>query len=75
MGFTANSKNKQRSDIRGIHESKVYQPRPNFVKDDNGVRLVDSDNTLNRWKNYFCQLLQLNDVNNVRQAETLTAEP
>jgi hypothetical protein len=30
---------------------------------------------LNRWKNYFCQLLNVHGVNDVRQTEIHTAEP
>jgi hypothetical protein len=30
---------------------------------------------LNRWKNYFCQLLNVHGVNDVRQTEIYTAEP
>jgi sorting nexin-29 len=30
---------------------------------------------LNRWKNYFCQLLNVHGVNDVRQTEINTAEP
>jgi hypothetical protein len=33
-----------------------YQPRNNLVKDENGDLLADS-HILNRWKNYFSQLL------------------
>jgi hypothetical protein len=29
----------------------------------------------NRWKNYFCQLLNVHGVNDVRQTEIHTAEP
>jgi hypothetical protein len=34
-----------------------YQPRHKIVKDENGDLLADSHNILNRWKNYFSQLL------------------
>jgi hypothetical protein len=30
-----------------------YQPRNNLVKDENGDLLAESNNILNRWKNYF----------------------
>jgi len=36
---------------------KGYQPRINFVKNDDDDLLSDSNNILNRFKNYFCQLL------------------
>jgi hypothetical protein len=54
-----NSKNKSIRDLcRGINEfKKGYQPRTNMVKAENGDLLADSHSILNRWKNYFCQLL------------------
>jgi hypothetical protein len=44
------------------------------VKDENGDLLVDSHDILNRWKNYFSQLLNVNNVSDVRQIEVHTAE-
>jgi hypothetical protein len=32
------------------------------VKDENGDLLADSHNILNRWKNYFSQLLKIHRV-------------
>jgi hypothetical protein len=46
-----------------------------MVKEENGDLLADSHSTLNRWKNYFCQLLSIRGVNDVRQTEIYTAEP
>jgi hypothetical protein len=43
------------------------------VKDENGDLLADSHNILNRWKNYFSQLLNLHNFSDVRQIHT--AEP
>jgi hypothetical protein len=37
--------------------------------------LADSHNILNRWKNYFCHLLNIMMYNDVRQTEMHTAEP
>jgi hypothetical protein len=37
------------------------------VKDENGDLLADSYNILNRWKNYFPQLLKVHNVSNVGQ--------
>jgi hypothetical protein len=51
-----------------------YQPRNNLGKDKNGDLLVDSLNILNRWENYFSQLLNVNNVSDVRQIEVHTAE-
>jgi hypothetical protein len=45
------------------------------VKDENGDLLVDSHNILNRWKNYFSQLLNVRNVRDVRQIEVHTTEP
>jgi hypothetical protein len=45
------------------------------VKDENGALLADSHNILNRWKNYFSQLLNVHRVSGVRQVEIHTAEP
>jgi hypothetical protein len=44
------------------------------VKDENGDLLADSHNILNRWKNYFSQLLNVHSVSDVRQIEVHTAE-
>jgi hypothetical protein len=45
------------------------------VKDENGDLLADSHNILNRWKNYFSQLLNVHNVSDVRQIEVHMAEP
>jgi hypothetical protein len=45
------------------------------VKDENGDLLADSNNILNRWKNYSPQLLTVHNVSDVRQIEVHTAEP
>jgi hypothetical protein len=42
------------------------------VKDENGDLLADSRNILNRWKNYFSQLLNVHNVSDVRQIEVHT---
>jgi hypothetical protein len=44
------------------------------VKDENGDLLADSHNILNRWKNYFSQLLNVHNVSDVRQIEVHMAE-
>jgi hypothetical protein len=46
-----------------------------MVKEENGDLLTDSNSILNRWKNYFCQVLNAHGVNDVRQTETHTDEP
>jgi hypothetical protein len=45
------------------------------VKNENGDLIADSHNILNRWKNYFSQLLNVHTVSEVRQIEVHTAEP
>jgi hypothetical protein len=72
----SNSKNKKIRDLyKGINEfKKGYQPKTNFVKDERGNLIEDCHNILNRWKNYFCQLLNVHGVGSVRQTEMHTAE-
>jgi hypothetical protein len=61
---------------RGINEFKrEYQPRSNLVKDENGDLLADSNSSVNMWKSYFSQLLNVHNVGDVRQIEIHTAEP
>jgi hypothetical protein len=61
---------------RDINEfKKDYQSIINLVWNENSDILADSHNILNRQKNYFCQLLNVHDVNDVRQAVMHTAGP
>jgi hypothetical protein len=61
---------------RYINEfKKGYQPRINIIKDENGNLLPDPQNILNRWKNFFNQLLNVHGVRDVRQMDIHTAEP
>jgi hypothetical protein len=46
-----------------------------MVNEENGDLLASSHSILNGWKNYFCQLLNVPGVNDVRQTEIHTAEP
>jgi hypothetical protein len=71
----SNSKNKKISDLyRGINELKTYcQPRTNLIKDKMGDLLADPHNIFNRWKNYFCQLLNVHGAGGVRLTEMHTA--
>jgi hypothetical protein len=64
-----NSKNKNINDLyRCINEfKKGYQPRINIIKDENGNLLVDPQSVLNRWKNFFNQILNIHGVLDVRQ--------
>jgi hypothetical protein len=72
-----NSKNKNIRDLyRGITEfKKGYQPKTNLVKDEKGDLLADPKKILSRWKNYFCQLLNVQGLGSIRQTEIHTAEP
>jgi hypothetical protein len=71
-----NNKNKNIRDVsRGKNYFKTgYQPRSNLVTDENGDLLVGSHKMLNRWKNYFFQLLNVYRLSG-RQIELHTAEP
>jgi hypothetical protein len=73
----SNSNNKDIRDLyRGINEfKKGYQPRTNLVKNERGDLLADPHKILNRWKNYFCELLNVHGAGGVRQTEIHTAEP
>jgi hypothetical protein len=57
----SNGKNKNIRDwYRGMNEfKKGYQPRINLVKNGRGHLLADPQKILNRWKKYFCQLLNV----------------
>jgi hypothetical protein len=71
-----NNKKKISDSYRGINEfKKGYQPRINIIKDENGNLLADPHSVLNRWKNFFNQVLNIHGVHNVRQTDIHTAEP
>jgi hypothetical protein len=63
-----------RDQYRGINEFKYYKPRSSLVKVENGDLLSGSYIILNRWKNYFCQLLKVHGVTDIRQTEIHTAD-
>jgi hypothetical protein len=46
-----------------------------LIKDDGSDLLADPHKILNRWKNYFCQLLNVHGTGGVRETEIHTAEP
>jgi hypothetical protein len=75
--LATNSKNKNLRDLyKGIKEFKRgYQHRSNLVKDENDDLLAYSNNSLNRWKSYFSELLNVRNVSEVRQIEIHTPEP
>jgi hypothetical protein len=64
-----NNKNKNIRDLyRGINEfKKGYQPTVNIIKDENDNLLADPQSALNRWKNFFKQVLNMNEVHDDRQ--------
>jgi hypothetical protein len=73
--LATHSKNSIKNLYRGINELKMgNQPRTNLLKDENGDLLAVSKNILNRWKNYFSQLLNVYRVSDFRQIEMHTAE-
>jgi hypothetical protein len=71
-----NSKNENIKDLyRGITEfEKGYQPRTNLVMDER-VDLAEPQIILTRWKNYFCQLLNVHGPGSIRQTEIHTTVP
>jgi hypothetical protein len=73
----ANNKNKNIRDLyRGINEfKKGYQPRINMIKEENGNLIADPQNVLNRWKNFFNQVLNVHAFYDVRQMDIHMAEP
>ncbi|KAJ4430619.1 hypothetical protein ANN_19208 [Periplaneta americana] len=74
-----NSKNKNIRDLyKGIKQFKNgYQAKVNVIKDENDDLLADSHSILNRWKNYFGQLLNIHrpNRNDRNEIEIQTAEP
>jgi hypothetical protein len=54
---------------------KVYQPRINIMKDENGNISADPQNVLNRWKNFFNQVINVHRVHDFRQIDIHMAEP
>jgi hypothetical protein len=73
----SNNKNKNiRYLYRGINEfKKGYQTRTNLVKDEKCDLLVDPHKIVKKWMNYFCQLLNVQQVGSIGQTEIQTAEP
>jgi hypothetical protein len=69
-----NNKNKSiRCLYRGLNEfEKGYQPRINIIKDEHGNLLVYPQSILNRWKNFFNQVLNIHGVHDVKQMDIHT---
>jgi hypothetical protein len=52
--------------IWGTNEfKKGYQPRTNLGNDEKGDLLADPHKIVNRWMNYFCQLLNVQRVEGI----------
>ncbi|KDR17943.1 hypothetical protein L798_08158 [Zootermopsis nevadensis] len=71
--------NNKEKKIRDLYRSisnfkKGYQPQTNLVKDDNGYFLADSIKIVNRWKNFFSELLNVHETGDIRQIKMHTAE-
>ena len=59
----------------GINEFKnCYQDGTILVENQKGEMLANSHTILNSWKNYFCHLLNVHAVNDVRETEIPRAE-
>jgi hypothetical protein len=71
-----NNKNKNiRHSYIGINElKKGYQPRVNIIKNENGNLLAVPQSVLNRWKNFFNQVLHVRWVHDVWQMDVRTSE-
>jgi hypothetical protein len=72
--------NNRKKSIRNLYRSinvfkKGYQPRINIIKDENGNLIADLQSVLNRWKNFFNQVLNMHGVHDVRQMDLHMAEP
>jgi hypothetical protein len=72
-----NNRNKNIRDLyRGINEfKKRYQHRINIKKDENGNLLVEPQSVLNRWKNFFSQVLNVCGIHDVEQMDIHMAQP
>jgi len=71
--------NSKAKNIRDLYRSisdfkKGYQPRTNIVKDEKGDFVTESHSILPKWRNHFCQVLNIHRINDVRQTEICKAE-
>jgi hypothetical protein len=72
---TNNIKKNIRDLYRDINEfKKGYHPTISIIKDENGNLIADPQSVLNRWKNFFNQVLNVHGVHDVRQIDIHTAE-
>ncbi|KAJ8921261.1 hypothetical protein NQ315_013733 [Exocentrus adspersus] len=68
--------NYTKNDIRNLHqgvknERRGYQPKPVFYKDKDGKIIAGDDEVLERWKEYFKQLLNGDEIN-AQEIEEIT---
>jgi hypothetical protein len=72
--------NRKIKNIRDLHSGinelmKGHKIRTNLVKDERSDLLSNPHKILNRWKNHFCQLLNVHGMVGDRQTEMHTGEP
>jgi hypothetical protein len=56
------------------HFTRQYNPE-NSSEHEKCDLLSDPDKIMNKWMDYFCQLLNVQQVRGIRQTEMQTAEP
>ncbi|KAJ8921292.1 hypothetical protein NQ315_013766 [Exocentrus adspersus] len=66
--YNKNRRDYRNNDIRNFYqgvknERKGYQPKPVFYKDKDGKIIAADDEVLERWKGYFKQLLNGDEIN------------
>ncbi|PSN48471.1 hypothetical protein C0J52_11717 [Blattella germanica] len=71
-----NAKNRNIRELyQGIKiEREGFQARTNIIKDENGDMLADAKSILNRWGNYFNQLLNVHGEEEIEEHNVQTAE-
>ena len=69
------SKNAEDSAITSSAPMRFRNVGSHIVKDEKGDLVAHCHSILTRWRNYFSQLLNVLEDNDVRQVEIHTAEP
>ena len=71
------SKNKNiREMYKGVNElKKGYRPRAYIIKKHNGTIVADTTSILNRWEQFFSNLLNVNQSTSHGGRKVYTAEP
>ena len=54
---------------------KGSEPRTSIVIDEKGDMVTDFHSISARWRNHFCQLLNIHGINDARQTAIHTAKP